>query len=125
MNVINIQFDDKHDQVCRGCALGKQHPASFGKSESKPIAPGELVHTDFCGPIQKASIGGSLYFLLFKDGFSHFRKLFFINEKSEVGGLIDKFIKCAKTDGIIIKTIQSDNVSNIILCGITLRFRIH
>lgn len=35
--------------------------------------------------------------------------MFFIQEKSEVSGLIDKFIKCAKTDGIAVKIIRSDN----------------
>lgn len=53
----NIKFTEENvKQVCRGCALGKQHRASFGISESKPSAPGELIHSDVCGPMQKASI---------------------------------------------------------------------
>ena len=45
---------------------------------------GEIIHADVCGPIQVSSIGGSRYFFLPKDDFSHYRFIYCIKRKFEV-----------------------------------------
>lgn len=68
---------------CQGCVLGKSHRHSF---VSHPVrqpstTPGYLVHADICGPMAHVSLGGALYYLLFKDDFSGYRYIFCIAEK--------------------------------------------
>lgn len=80
----NITFEDEDDFFCEACLYGKLHRAVFHSSENKASCVGELVHSDVCGPMHCTSVGGSKYFLLFKDDFSHFRTIFFLKEKTEV-----------------------------------------
>ena len=70
---------------CQGCVLGKSHRHSF---VSHPVrqpstTPGYLVHADICGPMAHVSLGGALYYLLFKDDFSGYRYIFCIAEKTD------------------------------------------
>ena len=59
--------------LCRSCLQGKQHREPFLKQASRRgTAPLQLVHMDLCGPLPKASLGGSLYFLLLVDDYSRF-----------------------------------------------------
>jgi hypothetical protein len=48
----------------------------------------ELVHTDVCGPIKAASLGGSKYFVTFIDDYSRMTTVYPIRAKSDV---VDKF----------------------------------
>lgn len=83
----NIEFQDSATFVCEGYMWGKPNRLEFKSSDNWASQPGELVHSDVCGPMQQDSIGGSRYFLLFKDDFSHFRVVYFMKEKSEVSGI--------------------------------------
>ena len=72
-------------EFCQGCVLGKSHRHSF---VSQPIrtpssTPGYLVYADICGPMAHVSLGGALYYMLFKDDYSGYRYIFCIAEKSE------------------------------------------
>ena len=58
----------------------------------------ELVHVDLCGPMEKRSIGGAPYFLLIKDDFSHYKKVFFLKEKNEVCGFLEKYLYDVRTE---------------------------
>ena len=72
-------------EICAGCVLGKSHRHSFLSRSPripKPIL-GYLVHADICRPMVQASLGGALYYLLFKDDHSGFRYIFCIAEKSK------------------------------------------
>lgn len=84
--VAGMILQNKHTpEFCVGCVLGKSHRHSF-VSESPRIpssVPGYLVHADICGPMAHASLGGALYYLLFKDDHSGFRYIFCITEKTE------------------------------------------
>lgn len=60
--------------------------------------------------MQEKSIGGSRYFLLFKDDFSHYRIVFFLKEKSEVKKIIETYIKSVKRDtDCALKILRTDN----------------
>jgi hypothetical protein len=107
----NIDYTTKDEQFfCDDCIIGKQQRKSFDKSTKKHTNVGKLIHTDSCGPMQKDSIGGSKYFLLFKDDFSHFRTVYFIKNKYEVKNIIEIFIKGIITDiGSRVKILRTDN----------------
>jgi hypothetical protein len=40
----------KHQEVCRGCALGKYTKTIFPSSDSRSAGVLDLIHTDVCGP---------------------------------------------------------------------------
>lgn len=107
----NIKFTDNCDDFfCESCVIGKQHRSSFPTSLSKTVRPAEIIHSDVCGPMQIKSIGGSRYFLLFKDDFSHYRQVFFLKQKSEVKNRISEYVKSVKVNtGYEISVLRSDN----------------
>lgn len=79
----SMDFIDEEFQ-CEACMYGKQHRGSFKKRKEKSSSCGEIIHADVCGPMEEASHGGSRYFLLLKDDFSHYRHVYFLKQKSEV-----------------------------------------
>jgi hypothetical protein len=42
----------------------------------KTTKPGQLIHSDVCGPMQVNSLGGKRYFVIFKDDFSNYTYVF-------------------------------------------------
>ena len=57
---------------CTSCQLGKQPALPFNNSESISNSNFELIHSDIWGPSPVASIGGSQYFVVFIDDYSHY-----------------------------------------------------
>lgn len=105
-----IQFKEEDKSLCEDCVVGKIHKLPFHKSDSKSKRAGELIHCDLCGPMQVDSIGGSRYFLLLKDDYSHWRTVYFLRHKSEVAEHLESFIKTTEKqieNGI--KVIRTDN----------------
>ena len=84
--VTGMTLQNKHiPEFCQGCVLGKSHCHNF---VSQPIrtpssTPGYLIHADICGPMAHVSLGGALYYLLFKDDYSGYQHIFCIAEKSD------------------------------------------
>ena len=79
-------LQNKHvPDLCKGCVLGKNHRHSFDTPPfRKPSStPGYLIHVDICGPMAHVSLGGALYYLLFKDDFSGYWYIFCIAEKTD------------------------------------------
>ena len=72
-------------------------------------APGELIHCDVCGPFEIPSFRGYRYFVLFKDDFSRYRRVYFMQEKSEVTSKLEEMLAKAKTSGNTVKELLSDN----------------
>ncbi|KAF2894744.1 hypothetical protein ILUMI_11429 [Ignelater luminosus] len=77
----DIDFKDNEDECCTSCLEGKQHHFPFYSSTTKYNKVGEMVSVDLCGPMEVASIGRSLYFLLIKDHYSHYKN----DVKNETG----------------------------------------
>uniref|UniRef100_A0AAV1V6N0 CCHC-type domain-containing protein n=1 Tax=Peronospora matthiolae TaxID=2874970 RepID=A0AAV1V6N0_9STRA len=76
-NGINITSVQQWE-MCQGCALGKQTRVNFmPKSPESAKKMLEVIHSDVCGPMQTASLGGSRYFVTFNDEYSHFSVVFF------------------------------------------------
>ncbi|MCO5613209.1 hypothetical protein L7F22_067485 [Adiantum nelumboides] len=70
--------------LCEGCIMGKASHKPFHRSQSRSSQLNQLVHSDLCGPMESASITGSLYFLTFIDDFSRYTTLYFLKQKSQV-----------------------------------------
>jgi transposase InsO family protein len=106
----HIRVKSEEDMFCEACAMGKMHRLPFPNSESSANAIGELIHADLCGPMETRSIGGSRYYLLLKDDYSHFRVVYFIENKAQTTRCIENFIKKAEKqcpNGV--RTLRTDN----------------
>lgn len=101
---------EKNDPFCKACAKGKSHRKSFPRSETKTKKVGELIHADLCGPMETNSLGKARYFLLFKDDYSNYRKIYFLKTKDEVKTHFKNFIKRVSMEtGRRINTLRTDN----------------
>ena len=63
-------FNFSDFSVCEHCLYGKQTRSPHKKDSSRKIERLQLVHSDVCGPMPTASMGGALYFVTFIDDFS-------------------------------------------------------
>jgi hypothetical protein len=108
---LNINNAAESFLPCEGCAYGKSHRTPFPTDGRKrATSVGELIHSDICGPMSVPSIGGSRYYVLFKDDFSGFRVVHFIRQKSEASELFKLFvIRLHSETGQRVHTLRSDN----------------
>jgi len=111
IGLTNVVFEK--DRLCSACQAGKQvcapHPAKNILTSSRPL---KLLHMDLFGPITYISIGGNKYGLVIVDDFSRFTWVFFVHDKSEVQGIVKKFIRRAQNEfELKIKNVRSDNGS--------------
>jgi transposase InsO family protein len=111
LGLTNVVFEK--DRLCSACQAGKQvgahHPAKNILSSSRPL---KLLHMDLFGPITYISIGGNKYGLVIVDDFSRFTWVFFLQDKSEVKGIVKKFIRRVQNEfKLKVKNIRSDNGS--------------
>ncbi|KRZ82363.1 Retrovirus-related Pol polyprotein from transposon TNT 1-94, partial [Trichinella sp. T8] len=96
------------EQFCTGCVLGKHHREGFHSRKYRPSAPGKLIHVDLCGPMHVTSLGGSKYFLVFKDDFSRYRRDFFLKRKDDVAQCFETFLDKSRKAGNTVVRILSD-----------------
>ena len=109
LNVFGKDVPDSKDFFCEGCKLGKQTRLPFGESTRVTTKIGEVIHSDVCGPMQTDSVGGSRYFVIFKDDFSKFRVINTIRHKSEVFQHFKNFcLKLKKETGNEVCTLRTD-----------------
>ena len=57
------EVSTEHDDVCKGCVLGKFVKASFPRSDTRSKGVLDLVHLDFCGPMSMKSLRGYEYYV--------------------------------------------------------------
>ena len=87
--VKGLPLIEKPDSLCEGCILGKQHIESFPSGKGiRAKAPLEIVHSNFCVPMQTPSLVGNHYMLTFIDDYTRKTWVYFLKVKSEV---FDKF----------------------------------
>jgi hypothetical protein len=60
----------KHNDVCKGCALGKYGKTTFPSNDGRLKGLLDLVHSNVCGPMSSTSLTGCEYFVTFIDDFS-------------------------------------------------------
>ncbi|KRX39073.1 Retrovirus-related Pol polyprotein from transposon TNT 1-94 [Trichinella sp. T9] len=96
------------EHFCTDCVLGKHHREGFQSRKYRARAPGKLIHVDLCGPMHVTSLGGSKYFLIFKDDFSRYRQNFFLKKKDDVAQCLETFLDESRTAGNTVECILSD-----------------
>jgi transposase InsO family protein len=94
---------------CAGCSLGRMTKTPYGTPTNREIIPGKAIHSDVCGPFSIKSLGGSLYYILFKDEATGFRAVYFINQKSEALQKFKRFISEVAQTKWKIQKLRTDN----------------
>jgi hypothetical protein len=100
----------EHDGICRGCALGKNAKGSFPRSDDKSKGILDIVHSDVCGPMIVAYLGGYPCYVIFIYDFSGKTWIFFMKTEDEV---LDRFQEfSAQVENLVekkIKVLRLDN----------------
>jgi transposase InsO family protein len=111
IGLTNVQFEK--DRPCAACQVGKQVGSSHHiKNVMTTSRPLEMLHMDLFGPVTYLSIGGSKYGLVIVDDFSRFTWVFFLQDKSETQGTLERFLRRAQNEfELKVKKIRSDNGS--------------
>ena len=76
-----LEFQEKHDEVCKGCAKGKNTKKKLPSSESKAKGILEIIHSDVCAPMSSNSLRGYAYYVSFIDDFSRKTWIYFMKTK--------------------------------------------
>ena len=93
--IYNIQ---QSGTVCDNCCETKQPRKSYkAKIATRTSTVLNLVHIDVCGPFEKASLGGSSYFVSFIDDYSRKAWIYLLNRKSEVFLTFKRFKAMSET----------------------------
>lgn len=98
------------EETCVACLKGKQHKFPFPSSSHRALKPGEILHMDIGGPVEEMSLGGAKFFLLIKDDFSKYRKVYFLKNKGQSLECLNQYLKEIQVNpGHVVKYIRSDN----------------
>lgn len=62
-----LDLKEDHEEVCKGCALGKRVKKPFISSDTRSKEILDLIHSYVCGPITEKSLGGHQYYVTFID----------------------------------------------------------
>lgn len=112
--VDGLEISNKESyNCCEDCAINKGHAVPHrDRSTQRAIKPGSSLHLDTVGPMQTPSLNGSKYFVLCKDEASAYRKVLFMECKSEIPFAVKQLITQAKFDtGNDVVKICTDNGS--------------
>lgn len=96
----DIQEFDSFPNACDGCALGKQHKASYTSDKDKKHSqiPGQLIHGDLVGKMSQPSLGNSYYYVLLKDDCTSYRWIHCAKTKDEALWFFKKIIRQIKVE---------------------------
>ena len=87
----------------------------FHNSESMFTDIFYLIHSDVWGPFPIYSIGGSRYFVVFVDDYSHYSCVFLMSTRDELLNIYRNFATIVKTQfSKTIKVFPSDNAHELI-----------
>lgn len=90
--VDGMKIQNESEFFCEVCVIGKQVQKSHHSNKREKIsAPGEMIHSDVCGPVNVESPRGSRYFVLFKDDCTGFLTVYFMCHKDEVLGKFKEY----------------------------------
>jgi hypothetical protein len=110
INLSAEDFLEANKEVCEPCALAKQTRLPFQSSSTKVDQPLALVHSDVCGPMKVASLGGKRYIATFLDDYSGLSAIRLLKHKSEVTpAMKDVFTMLETQSGYKVKALRTDN----------------
>lgn len=105
-----IKLSNIEEKPCIPYIKGKIAKKPFPKEGKRAKEILEVIHSDLCGPMENASIGGAKYFITLIDDFSRKVFVYFLTEKGQSRGVIVDFRTfLEKQTTKEIKSIRTDN----------------
>jgi hypothetical protein len=86
-----LEIYGKPDDVCKGCAQGKNMKHSFPNNDRRAKRVLEIMHLDVCGTMSTTSLRGYVYYVSFIDDYSRKTWIYLLKEKNEVFGKLKEF----------------------------------
>ena len=77
-------LSSEHDDLRRGCALGKYTKVAFSRSNNRAECVLGLIHSDNYGPMSRRALTGGEYFVTFIDEHSRKTWIYFLKTNDEV-----------------------------------------
>ena len=108
--VDGVIVKESEDFFCDSCQFGKSHKLLFKMEIERNMEPGEMVHSDVCGPIKETLLGEARFFFTFKDDATGYRHVYFMKHEADV---FERFVTyereiCNKF-GRSLRILRSDN----------------
>jgi hypothetical protein len=103
-------FQFNHNNICKGCMLGKSIKKSFPVSNKREKVILELIHSDVCGPMSTPSLNGHVYYVIFIDDFSRKSWIYFMKTKNKTFKKFHEFKALSENQtGKHIRVLRSNN----------------
>ena len=100
---------DTPPPLCADCMKGKMTRLPFPSGRNRANDIGQLIHSDVCGPMQVISPGGARYYVIFKDDYSGWTVIHFIQCKSEVEEKFKNYTTRLRVEkGKAVNTLRTD-----------------
>ncbi|GFV74329.1 retrovirus-related pol polyprotein from transposon tnt 1-94 [Trichonephila clavipes] len=110
-----MKSDVKDSKICDGCCYGKQCLRAFGTRKQRATTPRRIdKYRCMWSKMQQQSLGGAKFYVCFKDDFTKYRRVFFMQSKSEVSKCLETFLNEAKNARHIVKEVLSDGGGEVI-----------
>ncbi len=106
----SLENEESPESVCEACAIGKQNRTPSRKPHTRVTKVGELVHSDLVGDgkIPKTD-GGFRYVATMIDDYSQYTTIYLLQRKSDLKGVLRKYLKFMKIQGTPVQRLRSDN----------------
>ena len=88
---VDFTKDIADDYTCECCVMGRQKAVPLDRPTAPDTQPGEFVYSDLMGPLFPTSFNGYSYFVIFKDDFTSYSKVYYIRHKSETFTIFLRF----------------------------------
>ncbi len=106
---LDLASEDIPKHPCASCAYGKHQRLPFPTGRTRATYKGQLVHSDLCGPMEKPTPNGALYFALFIDDLSGYRFVSLIKNKSDASKCFMELINTIREEtGNLVRTLRTD-----------------
>jgi hypothetical protein len=108
VNGLTLKKENLEHGLCEGCIFGKMHRSPFPTGRSRAKEVGEIIHSDV-GFVNVPTPNGETCFVLFKDDFSGWTKVYLMKSKSEADDNFLKFVAFLEaTTGKKVKILRTD-----------------
>jgi hypothetical protein len=88
-----ITVGKQHLPYCKICMKVKQTQSAISSGPTARLTiPMEVLHTDVCGPLNIATFGGKLSFVLVINNTTRYAAIYLVKRKSEASAAIQHFI---------------------------------
>lgn len=78
--LLGLKLSENVYFTCEACNYGKQIRSIHRTQPPRDVQPGELIHSDVCGPFEEIGLNGEKYFVVFKDDACGYRKVYLLFE---------------------------------------------